>query len=144
MAEGGREGQHAVLVVEADEPERERFRAWLEGSGFGVLLCPGPTEPEYTCVGARDGSCPLVAKSDLVVLDMSLDSEAVMIGTAAEELLGLYLMSGRPVVVLGSHPGEEFRGELRRLHRHPSREELVDALGALAEGLSEGDAVAGP
>jgi hypothetical protein len=139
MAEGAG-GQHAVLVVEADEPERERFGAWLEGSGFRVLLCPGPTEPDYTCIGARGGSCPLVAEVDLVVLDMSLDSEAVMVGTAAEELLGLYLMSGRPVVVLGSHPGEEVRGQLRRLRRHPSREELVDALGALADGLLEGGA----
>jgi len=144
MAEEARR-ERAVLVVEADEPERERIGSWLEGSGFRVLSCPGPTEPDYTCVGARNGSCSLIAEVDLIVLDMSLDSEAVMTGTPAEELLGLYLMSGHPVVVLGSRPGEEVRGELRRLHRHPSREELVDALGALAEGLREGGVgAAGP
>ncbi len=123
----------AVLVVEADADERERFGTWLEESGFHVLMCPGPTEPDYTCVGARGGVCPLVGEADLVVLDMSLDSEAVMVGTAAEELLGLYLMAGRPVVVLGSHPGAEVPGQLRRMHRHPSREELVDAVRAFSD-----------
>jgi hypothetical protein len=143
MAEEARR-EPAVLVVEADESERERYGSWLEDSGYRVLPCPGPTEPDYTCIGARAGSCPLLTEADLVVLDMSLDSEAVMVGTPAEELLGLYLMSGRPVVVLGSRPGEEFRGELRRLHRHPSREELVDALDALAGGLAEGGGAGAP
>ena len=41
----------AELVVEADRAERERFGTWLERSGFEVLMCPGPTEPDYTCVG---------------------------------------------------------------------------------------------
>ncbi len=118
----------AVLVVEADAHERERFGTWLEESGFRVVLCPGPTEPDYTCMGARGGVCPLVDEADLVVLDMSLDSEAVMAGTAAEELLGLYLMAGRPIVVLGSHPGAGVPGQLLRMHRHPLREELLGAV----------------
>lgn len=41
--------RRTVLVVEADPAERERFGSWLEGSGFDVLACPGPTEPDYTC-----------------------------------------------------------------------------------------------
>ncbi len=128
---GGRRGP--VLVVEADPLERERFGSWLEGAGFDVLLCPGPTEPDYTCVGVRDGVCPLVADAAVVVLDMSLESEAVMMGTAAEEVLGLYLLSGSRVVVLGSHPGEEIEGQLRRLHRHPGAAELLAAVGSLLE-----------
>jgi CheY-like chemotaxis protein len=120
-----------VLLVEADLAEREQFSSWLEASGFTVLACPGPTEPDYTCVGARTGACPLADAADVVVLDMSLDSEALMTGTAAEELLGLYLVSGRPVVVLGSRQGEQVAGQLVRMGRHPSRDELLDAVRSL-------------
>ncbi len=120
-----------ALVVEADPRERRRFGSWLEREGYEVLECPGPTEPDYTCVWARGGTCALAAQADVVVLDMSLNSEAVMMGTAAEELLGLYLMAGTSVVALGSHPGGEVPGQLRRLPRHPSRHELLEAVGEL-------------
>jgi hypothetical protein len=123
MGRGGRRG--TVLVVEADTAERERYGASLERSGFDVLSCPGPSEPDYTCVGSRDGVCPLVEEADVVVLDMCTESEAVMMGTAAEELLALYLLTGSRVVVLGSHPGEEVEGQLIRLHRHPDEDELL-------------------
>jgi hypothetical protein len=121
-----------VLLVEADADERDRFGAWLEAEGFDLLVCTGPTEPDYTCIGARTGACPLSAEASVVILDMSLDSEAVVIGTAAEELLGTYLMSGHPVIVLGSHDGEEIAGQLVRLRRHPRRELLIDAVRSLA------------
>lgn len=124
-------GRGTVLVVEADPLERERFGSWLEAAGFDVLLCPGPTEPDYTCVGSRDGTCPLVEEAAVVVLDMSTESEAVMMGTAAEEILGLYLLAGRRVVVLGSRPGDEIEGQMRRLHRHPEAVDLVEAVEAL-------------
>lgn len=119
-------------MVQSDPVERERFGSWLEQAGFEVVLCPGPTEPDYTCVGAREGMCPLAAEADVVVLDMSLDSEAMMVGTAAEELLGLYLVAGRRVVVIGSRPGDEMTGQLTRIRRHPSREQLVQAVISLA------------
>lgn len=124
-------GRGPVLVVEADPLERERFGSWLEAAGYDVLLCPGPTEPDYTCVGVREGTCPLLEEAALIVLDMSTESEAVMMGTAAEEILGLYLLSGRRVLVLGSHPGDEIEGQLRRLHRHPEPVELLAAVEAL-------------
>lgn len=124
-------GRDTVLVVEADPAERERFGSWLEGSGFDVLVCPGPIEPDYTCVGGRDGTCPLVEDAQVVVLDMSTESEAVVMGTASEELLALYLLNGSRVVVLGSHPGEEVQGQLVRLHRHPERAHLIDAVRSL-------------
>jgi hypothetical protein len=120
-----------VLVVESDAAERERYGGWLEAAGFAVLFCPGPTGPDYTCVGARDGMCPLVEEADVVVLDMSLESEALLMGTAAEDLLGLYLLSGARVIVLGSHPGEQLDGQLVRLHRHPEQGQLVGAVSAL-------------
>jgi hypothetical protein len=117
-----------VLLVEADPAERERFGAALEAAGFDVVSCPGPTEPDYTCVGARDGVCPLVDEAAVAVLDMSLDSEALMTGTPAEELLGLYLTTGLPVVVLGSRPGEVIAGQLVRLRRHADADAVVAAV----------------
>lgn len=126
-------------MVEADRAERGRLSSWLERDGFEVLVCPGPSEPDYTCVGSRAGVCPLTAEASVVVLDMSLKSEAVVMGTAAEELLGLYLVAGRNVVVLGSHPGGEVPGQLVRLRRHPEREELLRAVRSLAGVLPLAD-----
>ena len=117
-----------VLLVEADVVERELYGSALEAAGFDVVTCPGPTEPDYTCVGGRTRTCPLVEEAELVVLDMTLDSEAVMTGTAAEELLGLYLTSGRPVVVLGSRTEPTIPGLLVRLRRHADGEAVLAAV----------------
>jgi hypothetical protein len=131
------EPQGVVLVVAADPAERELFSSWLEGSGLTVMTCPGPTEPDFTCVGDRKGTCPLAEAADVVVLDMSLDSEALMRGTAAEDLLGLYLVAGRPVVTLGFRDGDEVPGELVRLRRHPTRETLLRAVRGLHTHIPE-------
>jgi hypothetical protein len=149
MAEGSTETLHessdmnadhegcTILLVEADADARERFGSWLEEDGSQVIMCTGPTEPDYTCIGARAGACPLVEAASVVVLDMSTKSEGVMEGTSAEELLGRYLFAGARVVALGSHPGEEIRDRLVRLHRHPAREELLDAVRSLAEATTD-------
>jgi hypothetical protein len=120
-----------VLVVEADEAERERFASWLEAAGYQVATCPGPTGPDYTCVGSRGGACALAAEASVVILDMSLESEAVLTGTPAEELLAMYLFGGHRIVALGSHPGGDVPGQLVRMRRHPEREALVGAVRAL-------------
>jgi hypothetical protein len=130
-----------VILVEADADERDRLGSWLEEEGFDVITCTGPTEPDYTCVGARAGACPLVEAASVVVLDMSTRSEAVMQGTAAEELLGLYLFAGARVVALASHPGEEIRGSLIRMRRHPGREDLVGAVRSLGDAETDTDAL---
>jgi hypothetical protein len=63
---------------------------------------------------------------------MSLDSDAVMLGTPAEDLLGLYLESGDPVVALdGTHRGDE-TDRLIRLRRHPETDALLTAVWQLA------------
>jgi hypothetical protein len=121
-----------VLVVEADAAERERLARCLEESGYDVTTCPGPTGPDYTCVGSRTGTCVLASEATVVVLDMSLESEAVLTGTPAEEILALYLFGGSRIVALGSHPGGEVPGQLVRLHRHPERDALLDAIRVLA------------
>jgi len=68
---------------------------------------------------------------------MSLESETLMRGTAAEDLLGLYLVSGRPAVTLGSREGDEVPGELVRLRRHPTRETLLRAVRGLYTPVPE-------
>jgi CheY-like chemotaxis protein len=122
----------SVLVVEADATERERLAAALEGDGFQVLLCSGPTEPDYTCIGTRNGRCPLATEEAVVVMDMNLDSEPVMMGTPAEDLLAMYLEAGHPVVALASRPREEDPGRLVRLRRHPEKADLTAAVWRLA------------
>jgi hypothetical protein len=119
------------LVVEADGPEREQVASWLEVAGYEVSTCPGPTGPDYTCVGSRGGVCALAAEASVVVLDMSLESEAVLTGTPAEELLAMYLFDGHKIVVLGSHPGGDVPGQLVRMRRHPERETLLEAIRGL-------------
>jgi hypothetical protein len=126
-----------VLLVEADPAARRRFGSWLELHGFDVMACPGPTEPEYECIGARgERPCPLASEASIVVLDMSLDGEAVMQGTAAEDLLGMYLSSGHRVVVLGSRSGADVPGRLVHLRRHPERADLLLAVWSLVEAAS--------
>jgi hypothetical protein len=94
-----------VLVVASDAELRAGIGSQLEAQGFGVMACPGPTAPEYTCVGDRRGRCPLAEAADAVVLDGWLESDEALDGVPSEELLALYLASGVPVAVL-RHPGQ--------------------------------------
>ena len=123
----------SVLLVESDPEELARMAGWVEREGFEAFTCPGPTEPEYTCIGSRGGTCPLASAASVVVLDMSLDSDVVMLGTAAEDLLGLYLLGGHRVIALGSRRDDEISGTLCRLDRHPRRDQLLAAIRSLAE-----------
>lgn len=117
-----------VLVVEPFAAERERLAAALEDDGFRTLLCPGPTGPDSSCVGSRGGACPLEAEASVVVLDMSIGSDEGMVGTPAEDLLGMYLERGHPVVVLDDHRHGGEPGQLISMRRHPETRDLVDAV----------------
>lgn len=121
-----------VLLVEADPDERERMGSLLERAGYGVITCTGPTAPDYTCVGDRTGHCPLAVAASVLVLDMNTNGDALMIGTASEDLLGLYLFEGARVVALGSHRSDEIPRQLLRRRRHPSQEDLLEAVRSLA------------
>ena len=116
-----------VLVVEADPIERARLAAALEGSGFEVLLCSGPSAPDYGCIGVREGRCPLATKGCVVVLDMDLDSEAALAGSTAEDLLGFFLAEHR-VVALSSRPLGLADDGLLDLRRHPDTDVLLTAV----------------
>lgn len=131
MEEYGSRG--TVLLVESDAQERERLATGLEDAGFDVTLCPGPSGPDYTCVGARTLECPLAKGASVVVLDMWLEGEDLLDGTPAEELLNVYLLAGHRVVALASQlHDEEIPGRSVRLRRRPESEELVTAIGSLA------------
>ena len=97
-----------VLLVEADAEDRQLYGAWLEGAGFEVMACPGPRAPDYTCIGDRDGACPLTTDVDMIVLDTRLDSEMAFEGTSASDLLSVYRATGKPILIapdgsLGAH-----------------------------------------
>lgn len=118
--------------MESDEQEGERLAACLEDVGFEVTVCPGPSGPDYTCVGARTLECPLAKGASVVVLDMNLEGDDLIEGTPAEELLDVYLLAGHRVVALGLHPHDEIPGRSVRLHRHPESDEVIRAVGSLA------------
>jgi hypothetical protein len=84
--------QPVVLIVDRDVDTRDRLEGWLEDVGFGVVVCAGPSAPEFTCVGSREGRCPLAQDADLVVLDLWLESDAAMMGTRAASLPPLRLV----------------------------------------------------
>jgi hypothetical protein len=130
MAE--QEPRGTALIVESDEHERERVAVCLEDAGFEVTLCPGPSGPDYTCVGTRTRECPLAKGASVVVLDMNLDGDDLMEGAPGEELLNLYLLAGHRVIALGLHPHDEIPGRSVRLRRHPETEEVIRAVGSLA------------
>src|SRR5947209_634621 len=94
------EERGTVLLVERSVEARDRMGRWLEDAGLEVLGCPGPTGPEYQCIAGRGKGCPLLRGADAVVLDLWLESDAVLEGTSAVDLLGWYLGSGRPLVAL--------------------------------------------
>jgi hypothetical protein len=124
--------RRSVLVVEPFAAERERLAAALEDEGFRALVCPGPSGPDATCIGSRGGACPLEAEASVVVLDMSIGSDEAMSGTPAEDLLGMYLGGGHPVVALDDHRRGGEPGLLVSMRRHPDTRDLVAAVRRLA------------
>jgi hypothetical protein len=82
--------------------------AWFRSGTKGrprrvdVVACPGPTAPEYTCIGGREGYCPLVERADVVVLDPWLAGDEYGVGTSADDLVEVYASGGRTVILLGS------------------------------------------
>jgi CheY-like chemotaxis protein len=115
-----------VLVVASDAEDRDRYGEWLEDEGFEVLTCPGPRRPDYTCVGAKTGACPLANGADLVILDSTLPGDDLGEGTSASELITLYTSLGKPVVGI-STLRRDVTAPADWLRWPPSRKELVAA-----------------
>jgi CheY-like chemotaxis protein len=91
-----------VLLIESNDERRERLGEALEDAGYEVISCPGPTAPDYTCIGGREGYCPLVERAEVVVLDPWLAGDDAGFGTTADVLVELYADRGRTVILLGS------------------------------------------
>ena len=121
----------SVLLVEYDADDRRRMGGWLAKEGYDVLVCPGPSEPDYSCLGARGQSCPLAKEADIVVLDMRLASDEMMEGTPGWELLLYYMENGKRIVALsdGEDPVHPRSDEgVTVIRRPPDRETLVGAV----------------
>jgi CheY-like chemotaxis protein len=137
-----------VLLVESDDGERERLGEALEQAGYQVIACPGPGAPDYTCIGGREGYCPLLERADVVVLDPWLAGDEMGVGTSPDELFALYAGSGRAVVAIDAVRLDPIqRGNMIRLDRHPEPRAVVAAVRVAAEAdgfvlrrpLGEGD-----
>jgi hypothetical protein len=90
-----------ILLVEHDEKRRVLIAGWLEDAGYDVLTCPGPSAPDYSCIGSREGRCALVDPASLVVLDLSFSPDAIVRAPVGADLLGFYLLTGKPIIALG-------------------------------------------
>lgn len=119
------EATTTVLVVEPQADVRDQIGGLVEAAGFDVLTCPGPTGPDYACMGVRGPGCPLAAYASLVVLDLSLDSELALEGATAVELITYYLGEGKRIVALSRNGAEEV---------HPFNEEGISVLRWPGEG----------
>jgi hypothetical protein len=123
--------REVVLLVDLDPTERDRFGVALEDAGYRVVDCPGPSLPDLECVGSRQGYCPLLEQADAVVLDLWTQGDELGVGTSGEQLLELYVSSGRPVVTLG--PGGQLADPIAdervvRLEEHADSTVVVDAV----------------
>jgi len=116
-----------VLLVESDPEDRDRYGAWLEEEGMEVVVCPGPSGPDFTCVGSRTGACPLATKADVVVLDASLPSDVFAEGASASDLVALYTALGKPVIGLATL-ARDVPPPAAFLRWPPSEKELVAAV----------------
>ena len=123
-----------VLLVESDDSERERLGRALEQAGYQVIACPGPTDPDYTCIGGREGYCPLLERADVVVLDPWLAGDEIGVGTSPDELFALYAGNGRTVVAIDAVRLDPItRGIMIRLDRHPEAQAVVAAVRVAAD-----------
>lgn len=138
-----REGP-VVLIVDRDPDTRDRVGAWLEGVGMDVLVCPGPTGPEFTCVGSRDGRCPLAHAADLVVLNLWLESDAAMLGTRASKLVRHYRAWGKPVVVMTDRHDDVTEqiedGSPAMVDWPPDHRDLIETIQVVSKACLLGDA----
>jgi len=97
---GGEGRQPVALVVAFDRRIGARTAKLLEGMGFDVLWCPGPSGPDYTCIAVRRAHCPLAETADVIVLDLWLESDARTEGARSLDLLQYYRSTGAPVIAL--------------------------------------------
>ena len=123
-----------VLLVESEAWLREPIVPRVREAGFEVLTCPGPQGPDFDCAGPSMYGCLLGESADLIVLDLELESDLLLCGVAAWELLHYYRSLDKPVIVLTGFddaiqplPGNR----IAVLRRPPDRDALVEAIRVL-------------
>jgi DNA-binding response OmpR family regulator len=128
-----------VLVVEGDDQARDGLGQALEAAGHQVLLCPGPSAPDYTCIGTRGGTCALAAGADAVVLDTRLRGDDLFGGTTGWQLGLLYRDQGLPLVAVvdAGDAATLLRGEGVTILRRPASARAV--LRALERAVRDRD-----
>jgi CheY-like chemotaxis protein len=128
-----------VLIVESDGLVRDVVAERLESAGFEVGMCPGPSGPDYTCLGSRGGTCPLEQAADVVVLDAEIPGEDVPDSASGVELLSYYVGAGKPVIAMraGSEMLRMFEDDqVHGLGWPPDRDALVQAIEKVAPSES--------
>jgi len=104
----GEKWQPVALLVSFESRIGARTAKLLEGTGFDVLWCPGPGQPDFSCIGVRSGSCPLAHNADLIVLDLWLEGDAAAQGAGSIDLLEYYRSMHTPIIAL-DHGAERAR-----------------------------------
>jgi hypothetical protein len=96
-----------------------------------------PAAPGDGLAGSAVWSRLLAEETDVVVLDPSLDSDAVLEGVGAFEIVGDCLFQGTPVAVFRHHP-EAIRPfsayDVTLLDWPPRKHEVVEAVSLLIRG----------
>jgi len=108
--------------------ERALIGGWLQDAGYDVLTCPGPSAPEYSCIGSRAGGCALVDPASLVVIDLSFSPDAMVRAPIGAHLLGFYLLTGKPIIALGRGDdllADPLENQLVALERTPDRGDFL-------------------
>jgi hypothetical protein len=121
-----------VLLVEPDAANRERFGGWLESAGIDPINCPGPHQPDFSCLGTGNARCPLVELADIAVLDVRRLPGVSRQGMPGWRLIRYYLDHGKPIVVIADrYRKSSFRPEqIFVLRPDPGRESLLLAVRA--------------
>ena len=89
-----------AVVVSEDDGLRQGVASWLEEAGLEVMVCPGPRAPHFTCIGLEGGACPLVAGTDVVLLDLHPEPGELVDNTSRRELLRHYTAAGHRVIAM--------------------------------------------
>jgi hypothetical protein len=125
----------SVLLVESEQSLRADLSRWLTEAGFDVVTCSGPHLARPACSYDSTGPCQLVRSADVVVLDEWLESDTLMTGPPAWELVIAYRAMGKRLVVLAEATDPvRFEDDPTAvvLGRPPGRAELIDAVEKVA------------
>lgn len=89
-----------VLIVTKDASVGAPVAEELERRGYEISWCPGPSAPDYVCIGGKGHGCPLTSDADVVVVHGWLAPDEFRKGTPSWHMCLYYRDRGLPVVYL--------------------------------------------